>query len=90
MRPRRPFPHQDPSRFWPVLSTGSAADKTENVFSYWGVEDMDGEVARLVEHGATIDNDPVNVGGEIVVAELKDPGGNVLGLIYNPEFKLPD
>ena len=29
-------------------------------------------------------------GREIVVAELKDPWGNVLGLIYNPEFKLPD
>ena len=49
------------ARFWPVLYTGSAADKTEKVLSYWGVEDMDGEVSRLVKHGATIDNDPVNV-----------------------------
>lgn len=67
-----------------------AADKTENVLSYWGVEDINGEVARLKQLGATMDNDPMNVGGDIVVAELKDPWGNVLGLIYNPEFKLPD
>ncbi|MGB0629410.1 MAG: VOC family protein [Alphaproteobacteria bacterium] len=67
-----------------------AADKTENVLSYWGVEDIDSEVARLKDMGATMDNDPMNVGGDIVVAELKDPWGNVLGLIYNPEFKLPD
>ena len=66
-----------------------AAAKTENILSYWGVENINAEVARLVDLGATIDGDPVNVGGDIVVAELKDPWGNVLGLIYNPEFKLP-
>lgn len=67
-----------------------ADDKTDNVLSYWGVEDINAEVARLVGLGATIDGDPVNVGGDIMVAELKDPWGNVVGLIYNPEFKLPD
>ena len=36
------------------------------------------------------ESDPVNVRGEIMVAELKDPWGNTIGLIYNPEFKLPD
>ena len=67
-----------------------AADKTDNVLSYWGVEDINAEAARLKDLGATMDNDPMNVGGDIVVAELKDPWGNVLGLIYNPEFALPD
>ena len=66
-----------------------AADKSENVLSYWGVEDIGAETARLVQLGATMENDPVNVGGEIVVAELKDPWGNIIGLIYNPEFSLP-
>jgi lactoylglutathione lyase len=32
---------------------------------------------------------PQNVGGEIMVASVKDPWDNILGLIYNPEFKLP-
>jgi lactoylglutathione lyase len=38
--------------------------------------------------GATQDKAPVNVGGEIVVASVRDPWGNVIGLIYNPEFTL--
>ena len=67
-----------------------AADKTDNVLSYWGVDDIDTEFARLKSLGATAESDPVNVGGEIMVAELKDPWGNTIGLIYNPEFKLPD
>jgi lactoylglutathione lyase len=29
----------------------------------------------------------MNVGGEIMVATLKDPWDNLLGLIYNPEFQ---
>ncbi len=31
----------------------------------------------------------MNVGGEIVIASVKDPWGNIIGLIYNPEFRLP-
>ncbi|MBT4721520.1 MAG: VOC family protein, partial [Rhodospirillaceae bacterium] len=38
--------------------------------------------------GAEADSDPANVGGEIMVASVKDPWGNVIGLIYNPEFQL--
>ncbi|CAN0588962.1 unnamed protein product, partial [Laminaria digitata] len=49
-----------------------AADKTDNVLSYWGVEDIDAEFARLKSLGATAESDPVNVGGEIMVAEMKD------------------
>lgn len=68
----------------------AAADKSDNVLSYWGVEDIAAEFDRLKSLGATVESDPVNVGGEIMVAELKDPWGNTIGLIYNPEFKLPD
>jgi len=66
-----------------------AAAKTSNVLSYWGVDDIDPAVERFVELGATVDANPVNVGGEIVVASVKDPWGNVVGLIYNPDFRLP-
>jgi lactoylglutathione lyase len=31
---------------------------------------------------------PTNVGGDIVTATVKDPWGNVVGIIYNPEFKV--
>ena len=63
-------------------------DKTPNVLSYWGVEDIEAEVARFKALGATPDVDPMNVGGEIMVATVKDPWGNVIGLIFNPEFRL--
>lgn len=59
-----------------------------NILTYWGVENMDIEYKRFLDLGATIHEAPQNVGGEIVVATLKDPWGNIIGLIYNPEFKL--
>lgn len=64
-------------------------EKAESVMAYWGVENIEEEYQRLVSLGATVHQAPQNVGGEIVVAEVKDPWGNILGLIYNPEFKLP-
>ncbi len=63
--------------------------KSDNVLTYWGVEDIDGAFHRFMEHGATEHEAPMNVGGEIVVASVKDPWGNVIGLIYNPDFALP-
>ena len=64
------------------------AEKTANVLSYWGVENIEQEVTRLLELGAIKDTKSTNVGGEIMVATVKDPWGNVIGLIYNPEFAL--
>jgi lactoylglutathione lyase len=60
----------------------------ENVAVFWGVEDIVKEYARFLECGATAVEAPMSVGGEIMVATMKDPWGNLLGLIYNPEFKL--
>jgi predicted enzyme related to lactoylglutathione lyase len=65
-----------------------AASKSENVITYWGVENIDIEYNRMIELGATESEAPTNVGGEIMVATVKDPWGNAIGLIYNPEFKL--
>ena len=39
--------------------------------------------------GATMHEKPNNVGGELMVASVKDPWNNVIGFIYNPAFKLP-
>lgn len=64
------------------------AKKSENVHVYWGVEDTQKEYDRLIALGATEHEKPQNVGGEIVVAMVKDPWDNILGIIYNPEFKL--
>jgi len=37
--------------------------------------------------GAIAHEEPHNVGGEISVASVKDPWGNIIGIIYNPDFK---
>ncbi len=67
----------------------SGASKTANVLTYWGVEDIDTAVRTFLDLGATAHESPMNVGGDIMVASVKDPWGNVLGLIYNPDFELP-
>ena len=64
-------------------------DKAESVVPYWGVEDIDSEYKRFLDLGALEYQEPQNVGGEIMVAALEDPWGNIIGLIYNPHFKLP-
>ena len=67
----------------------AAVDKYANVMNYWGVQDIEKEIERLTALGARPVSGPTNVGGDILVAELKDPWGNPLCLIYNPDFKLP-
>ena len=66
-----------------------ADSKAESVLTYWGVEDIEAEYQRFLSLGAVPHNEPENVGGEIMVASVKDPWGNIIGLIYNPEFSLP-
>lgn len=66
----------------------AAAGKTSNVLSYWGVENIEQAVEGFISLGATEDTKPMNVGGDVVVASAKDPWGNVIGLIYNPDFAL--
>jgi predicted enzyme related to lactoylglutathione lyase len=53
---------------------------------YWGVDDIEAEAARILQLGATEHAAIQDVGEGIRVAELKDPFGNVLGLIENPLF----
>ena len=63
-------------------------EKTANVLSYWGVEDIEKEFQQFIKQGATEHEPPTNVDDEIMVASIKDPWENVIGLIYNPEFRL--
>ncbi|MES2777146.1 MAG: VOC family protein [Bacteroidota bacterium] len=60
-----------------------------NNITYWGVADLRTLVAALKVKEITIVEDVQNVGGEILVATIADPFGNNIGLIENPEFKLP-
>lgn len=62
--------------------------KTANVETYWGVEDVTSAFDKFISLGATAHEKPQEVGGGIIVATVKDPWKNVIGLIYNPHFKL--
>lgn len=63
------------------------SDKVESVVAYWGVEKIQEMYDHLLSLGATENEKPYNVGGEIITATVKDPFGNVIGLIFNPSFK---
>ena len=59
----------------------------ENIAVFWGVEDLQKEYERFLSCGATVVEGPMNVGEKIMVATVKDPWSNLIGLIYNPNFK---
>ena len=63
-------------------------EKTESVLSYWGVDDIEKSFTHFIASGATTHEKPTNVGGELMVAAVKDPWENIIGLIYNPAFKI--
>jgi predicted enzyme related to lactoylglutathione lyase len=54
--------------------------------TYWGVANAKEAVARLVELGATVEEEVAEVGGGIKTATVIDPFGNVFGVIENPHF----
>jgi len=51
-------------------------------------KDAAAALQHLIEHGATPNEDVQDVGGNIKVASVKDPFGNIFGVIENPNFKL--
>jgi predicted enzyme related to lactoylglutathione lyase len=74
-----------------LLPEGSEVNKkADNVLSYWGVDEIYKVFNHLIKLGATEHEKPTNVGGKLMVASVMDPWENVIGIIYNPEFKLPE
>ena len=68
----------------------SNTQKSTNVVSYWGVTDIQKTYTHFITIGASPHEEPYNVGGELMVATLKDPWDNCIGLIYNPTFKIEE
>jgi predicted enzyme related to lactoylglutathione lyase len=54
--------------------------------AYWGVADAQAELARLTAMGAQVHEEVTDVGEGIRVASVRDPFGNVFGIIQNPHF----
>ncbi|MGI8883891.1 MAG: VOC family protein [Pyrinomonadaceae bacterium] len=59
-----------------------------NTLVYWGVENAKESFEELLSKAATVHSAPRNVGGEVIVASVFDPFGNIFGIIENPEFKI--
>jgi predicted enzyme related to lactoylglutathione lyase len=66
----------------------SGEEKADGAVAYWGVEDAEAAYRRIIELGASPHEALQDVGGGIKVAAVKDPFGNVFGIIENPTFKL--
>jgi predicted enzyme related to lactoylglutathione lyase len=58
----------------------------DGVHALWGVPDIAAEMDRIAKLGAIVHEPVKDVGGGIKVASVKDPFGNVFGLIENPRF----
>ncbi|HYJ88337.1 MAG TPA: VOC family protein [Pyrinomonadaceae bacterium] len=66
----------------------ASTERAEGVVAYWGVADAEGTLKHLLERGATLHEGVQDVGESIKVATVKDPFGNLFGIIENPNFKL--
>lgn len=54
--------------------------------AYWGVPDVTAELVRLESLEVPVHEPVTDVGGGIKVASVKDPFGNVFGIMENPNF----
>jgi predicted enzyme related to lactoylglutathione lyase len=54
--------------------------------AYWGVPRMSDAWSRVQKMGVAAVDPPQDVGEGIQVATIKDPFGNLIGLIENPHF----
>ena len=64
----------------------AAADRPESGVAYWGVGSADAAYARLLSMGATDHETVQDVGDGIRIGAVRDPFGNILGIIENPHF----
>lgn len=62
------------------------ADMSDGPRTYFGVDDVQAAVDHFVAHGCTVHEPAIETGDDIIVATVKKPNGQLLGLIYNPHF----
>jgi hypothetical protein len=72
------------------LALNPSAAPEDGPITYWGVRDCDEALAWIIDAGATEREPVTDVGGDIRAATVVDPFGNVIGLIENPHFRLPE
>ncbi len=58
--------------------------------AFWGVTDAEAAYARLLSLGG-LDHEPVqDVGGGVKIGAVRDPFGNLLGVVENPHFRFEE
>jgi len=63
------------------------ARMTDGPRTYFGVDNVQQAVDVFVSQGCSVYELPMETGGDIMVATIKRPNGQLIGLIYNPHFK---
>lgn len=66
----------------------AAALRSEAGVAYWGVTDAAASYARLLSLGAREFEPIQDVGGGVKIGAVRDPFGNILGVIENPAFRI--
>ena len=56
--------------------------------TYWGVDNVDKVIEAMVFLEASIGEKPIDVGEGVTAASVIDLWNNIIGLIYNPYFKI--
>ncbi len=51
---------------------------------YYHVDDIKGSVQSLVDAGGQVEQEPTDVGGGRLIANVKDADGNAIGLLQDP------
>ena len=69
-----------------VPEPDAPAERDAAGVAFWGVEDAEAAYQRLLGLGAA-EHEPVqDVGGGVKIGAVRDPFGNVLGVVENPHF----
>lgn len=61
-------------------------DGASGAVLYWHVDDLQAIYKRVIAMGATILQKPEDRGHDFVTATVRDPFGNILGLMHNPHY----
>lgn len=64
----------------------TSSEKPAGEILYWAVDDLDVTLARLLELGAQVHDEPRVRGEGFVTASVIDPFGNILGVMTNVHY----
>mgnify|MGYP000719416215 CR=1 FL=1 len=67
-----------------------AGKMEDGAITYIGVESVPTAYNQLLNEGCVAHEEPVEVGGGIAMASVKRPNGQIVGVIYNPNFKIKE